>query len=158
MAEVLLNSLGNGRFRAFSAGSRPTGQINQRVVKLLRSMGHDVDHLASKSWEVFERATAPQMDFIFTVCDNAAGEVCPVWPGHPITTHWPFPDPAGLTGSEAAIAVQLADVYRMIARRIDGFVGLPVDSLDRLSLRRALQDLGAKGEDKRQTGSGRGSI
>ncbi|MGO1120746.1 arsenate reductase ArsC [Rhodovibrionaceae bacterium A322] len=142
MAEVLLNQLGQGRFMAYSAGSKPTGQINPAVAKLLERQGHDLTGLTSKSWDRFEGEDAPPMDFIFTVCDNAAGEVCPVWIGHPMTAHWPFPDPAAAEGTEAEVAAQTADVYRMIRRRIESFVSLPVASLDRLSLSQQLADMG----------------
>lgn len=118
MAEVLLNALGQGRIRAFSAGSRPTGEVNPLTIETLRRMGHAVDGLRSKSWDEFAGPGAPVMDLVVTVCDNAAGEVCPVWPGHPARLHLGFPDPAAATGSEAERLAEFARVYRMIEEAV----------------------------------------
>jgi arsenate reductase len=142
MAEALLNRLGNGRFAAFSAGSMPTGVVNPHALALLSSVRHPTDGLRSKSWEEFAGSDAPPLDFVFTVCDNAASEVCPVWPGQPMTAHWGIPDPAVATGNEAEIAVAFADAYRMLSTRIGLFVSLPIHKLDRMSLQSALRDIG----------------
>ena len=143
MAEVALNRAGGGRFRAFSAGSHPTGRIHPYTLDLLRGLNFETEGLRSKSWDEFARPGAPALDFVFTVCDNAAGESCPVWPGQPMTAHWGFPDPVAFVGSEAEKRAFFADVFRMIGRRIAIFVSLPIASLDRLSLQRRLDDLGA---------------
>jgi len=142
MAECILNQEGKGRFRAFSAGSQPSGRINPFVKDLLEHLGHDTSGLRSKTWDEFAGPEAPQMDFIFTVCDNAAGEVCPVWPGHPVTAHWGFPDPSSATGSDAEKAAFTADVYRQIQRRLQLFVSLPLSALDKLALKRKLVEMG----------------
>ena len=141
MAECILNREGKGRFRAFSAGSQPSGRINPHVQALLERLGHPVSGLRSKNWDEFAVPGAPVMDFVFTVCDNAAGEVCPVWPGHPATAHWGFPDPSGAQGTDAEKAAFTADVYRRIERRIQTFVNLPFASLDRLALKQWLDDM-----------------
>src|SRR6201981_65168 len=136
MAEAILNKIGAGKFRAFSAGSRPRGQINPHALLLLQSLGHDISSFRSKSWSEFADPGAPLLDFVFTVCDNAAGEVCPVWPGQPMTAHWGVPDPALATGSPAQIALAFKDAYRMLNQRIGIFAALPLRSLDRLSLQK----------------------
>ena len=142
LAEAILNRLGAGRFRAFSAGSMPAGKVNPHAIALLKQMNHPTDGLRSKSWEEFSGPDAPQLDFVFTVCDNAAQEVCPIWPGQPMTAHWGLPDPAAVRGSEAEIAVAFADTYRMLRQRIGIFVSLPLAKLDRMSLKRRLDDIG----------------
>ena len=142
MAEAILNKIGAGKFRAFSAGSRPRGQINPHALLLLQSLGHDISSFRSKSWSEFADPGAPLLDFVFTVCDNAAGEVCPVWPGQPMTAHWGVPDPALATGSPAQIALAFKDAYRMLNQRIGIFAALPLRSLDRLSLQKKLRDIG----------------
>lgn len=145
LAEAITNRLGRGRFRAYSAGSMPTGVVNPHALALLEQMHHDVGELRSKSWEEFSRDTnpdAPELDFVFTVCDNAANEICPYWPGQPMTAHWGMPDPAHATGSEAEIAVVFGDTYRMLTSRISLFMNLPLASLDRLALHKRLQDIG----------------
>lgn len=142
MAEAILNSEGGGRFRAFSAGSRPTGAVNPHARDLLVRMGHDVTGLRSKSWDEFAGPGAPEFDFVFTVCDNAAGEACPVWTGSPVTAHWGIPDPAAATGSPAEIALAFDDAYRMLAKRIGLFVALPLESLDKVALRHHLHAIG----------------
>ncbi|AWK89744.1 arsenate reductase ArsC [Azospirillum thermophilum] len=143
MAECLLNREGKGRFRAFSAGSMPSGRINPFVRDLLDRSGFATADLRSKSWDEFATADAPPMDFVFTVCDDAAGEVCPVWPGQPVTAHWGFPDPSGAEGSDAEKAAFAAGVFRQIQRRIQAFASLPIGSLDRLSLKRKLDEMAA---------------
>ena len=142
IAEAILNEIGAGKFRAFSAGSRPRGQINPHALQLLRSLGYDVSSFRSKSWSEFADPGAPLLDFVFTVCDNAAGETCPVWPGQPMTAHWGVPDPALATGSSAEIALAFKDTYRMLNQRIGIFAALPLRSLDRLSLQKKLRDIG----------------
>ncbi len=145
MAEAILNRAGAGRFRAYSAGSHPTGVVNPHAVELLRRMHYPTEELWSKPWDVFSRdrnPEAPELDFVFTVCDNAAGEMCPIWPGQPMTAHWGVPDPAAFEGNQAETAVAFADAYRMLANRTDLFVNLPIRSLDRLSLQKRLDRIG----------------
>ena len=142
MAEAILNKLGLGKFHAFSAGSQPKGRVNPHTVQLLQSLGYDTSGLRSKSWAEFAKPGAPALDFVFTVCDNAAGETCPVWPGQPMTAHWGVPDPAEAEGSAAEIALAFKDAYRMLHQRIGIFTALPIASLDQLSLQRRLADIG----------------
>jgi arsenate reductase len=142
MAEALLNRLGEGRFRAFSAGSFPTGRVNPHTAPILKGLGYDIADFRSKSWDEFSGPGAPPIDFIFTVCDNAAGEVCPIWPGQPMTAHWGIPDPAAATGSEAEIGLAFAEAARMLRNRITPFIQLPFDKLDRLSLQAKLREIG----------------
>jgi protein-tyrosine-phosphatase len=142
LAEAILDKLGAGNFHAFSAGSHPKGQVNPRTLTLLQDLGYDTASLRSKSWNEFARPGAPALDFVFTVCDNAAGESCPVWPGHPMTAHWGVPDPAEATGSEAEIALAFKDAYRMLHQRIAIFTALPIRSLDALSLQQRLREIG----------------
>lgn len=143
MAEAVIDRLGQGRFKGYSAGSHPTGQVNPYALDLLKSFNHPTGELRSKSWEEFAAPDAPQMDFVITVCDNAAGEVCPVWPGQPVTAHWPFRDPAAAEGSEAEKRQVFAEVYGQIHNRVGIFVNLPIAALDRLSLQRRLRDMGS---------------
>ena len=150
LAEAILNREGAGRFKAYSAGSHPNGRVNPYALDLLAGMHHEVADLRSKSWDEFAKPGAPALDFIFTVCDNAAGEVCPLWPGKPMTAHWGLPDPAIVVGSEAVIRAAFLETYRALTRRIGIFVTLPLDSLDRLSLQRRLQAIG-KDADKPAT-------
>ena len=142
LAEAILNREGHGKFRAFSAGSHPKGAVNPMALALLKRMNHPVDGARSKSWDEFAKPGAPRLDFAFTVCDNAAGEVCPVWPGQPMTAHWGMPDPAAVQGSEAERSVAFADTYRMLANRIGIFTSLPLNSLDTLSLQKRLDAIG----------------
>lgn len=142
IAECILNKLGAGTFRAFSAGSQPRGEINPHALDLLERNGHEIGALRSKSWDEFAAPGAPRMDFVFTVCDSAANETCPVWPGQPITAHWGVPDPAAVEGSDAEKRVAFADTYRMLFQRISIFTNLPLSSLDSLSLQRRLDDIG----------------
>ena len=142
LAEAILNRDGKGRFRAFSAGSQPKGEPNPHALTLLRTAGYDVSALRSKSWNEFAQPGAPQLDFVFTVCDNAAGEACPFWPGQPMTAHWGIPDPAAATGTEAEIGAAFNDAYRMLKRRIELFLALPIDKLDRMVLGARLKDIG----------------
>jgi arsenate reductase len=142
IAEAILNKFGRGKFVAFSAGSHPKGQVNPHTIELLRSLGYDVSTFRSKSWSEFARPGAPQLDFVFTVCDNAAGEACPFWPGQPMTAHWGVPDPAEATGTAAEIAVAFKEAYRMLHQRIAIFTALPMRSIDKLSLQARLREIG----------------
>ena len=142
LAEAILGKLGTGKFNAFSAGSQPKGAVNPHTLVLLKSLGYDTAGLRSKSWSEFARPGAPALDFVFTVCDNAAGETCPVWPGQPMTAHWGVPDPAAATGSDAEIALAFRDTYRMLHQRIAVFAALPIRSLDALSLQQRLGEIG----------------
>lgn len=149
MAEAILNRLGQGRFRAYSAGSTPTGRVNPHALDLLARQGYPTDGLRSKSWDEFSRDVegAPAFDFVFAVCGDAAAEVCPVWPGQPMTAHWGVPDPAAVEGPEAEVALAFAEAYRMLTNRIQAFVSLPLASLDSLSLQRRLDDIGRTAPD-----------
>ena len=142
MAEAILNRLGQGKFCAFSAGSQPKGQVNANTIQLLKSLNYDTTYLHSKSWAEFAKPGAPPLDFVFTVCDNAAGEACPVWPGQPMTAHWGVPDPADAKGTEAEIGLAFKDAYRMLHQRIAIFTALPIRSIDALSLQRQLKEIG----------------
>jgi arsenate reductase (thioredoxin) len=142
LAEAILGRLGSGRFRAFSAGSFPKGAVHPAAVRLLDQLDYDTSAFRSKSWDEFSGPEAPQLDFIFTVCGNAAGETCPVWPGKPMTAHWGLPDPAAVEGSEAEIAAAFADTYRMLINRIELFLALPLDAIDAMSLQNRLRDIG----------------
>ena len=143
MAEVLLNHLGKGCFHAFSAGSHPAGQVNPLALELLRKRSLPVDGLRSKDWGEYAQPGAPAMDFVITVCDKAAGEQCPFWPGQPITAHWGFEDPAAATGSEEARRRVFERVYIEIGRRIELLLALPVEKLDRLALQQHVREIGA---------------
>jgi len=142
MAEAILNKAGDGNFRAYSAGSQPKGVVHHETLRLLDSLGYDTSGFRSKSWGEFARPGAPLLDFVFTVCDNAGGEVCPVWPGQPMTAHWGVPDPAAVTGSPAEIALAFKDAYRLLNQRIGIFASLPLRSLDQLSLQQRLNEIG----------------
>jgi arsenate reductase len=142
IAEAILNKLGQGKFRAYSAGSQPKGQVNPNTFDLLQGLGYDTSGFRSKSWSEFAKPGAPPLDFVFTVCDNAASEACPVWPGQPMTAHWGIPDPAEAQGSAAEIALAFKDAYRMLFQRIGIFTALPIRSLDKLSLQTKLKEIG----------------
>ncbi|MEJ1969944.1 MAG: arsenate reductase ArsC [Rhizomicrobium sp.] len=142
LAEAILNRIGHGKFAAYSAGSQPKGAVHPQAITLLRRLGHDTDGLHSKSWDVFAVPGAPALDFVFTVCDNAANEVCPVWPGQPMTAHWGIPDPAAVGGTETEIAKAFRDTMLALQRRVELFADLPVSSLDRMSLRKRLDAIG----------------
>jgi len=142
LGEAIINQIGGDRFKGFSAGSMPKGTIHPQALALLQSKGLDVSGFRSKPWDEFAAPGAPPLDFVITVCDNAAGEVCPVWPGQPITAHWGMPDPAAVEGEPAAIALAFADTYRMLMNRIRLFTSLPVESLDRLAIKRRMDDIG----------------
>ena len=140
IAEAILNKIGAGKFRAYSAGSQPKGQIHVETMRLLRSLGYDTTGFRSKSWVEFLKA--PQFDFVFTVCDNAAEEVCPIWPGQPLTAHWGVPDPAAARGNPAEIALAFKEAYRLLNQRISVFVALPLHALDQLTIAHRLRDIG----------------
>jgi len=142
LAEAILNRAGRGTFNGFSAGSHPTGVVNPNGIELLKSLDHPTDNLRSKDWLEFAGVDAPKLDFIFTVCDNAAGEVCPVWPGQPVSAHWGLPDPAAVNGTKAEIAAAFTKTYRMLNNRIEAFVNLPLASLDAMSLQKYLDNIG----------------
>lgn len=145
MSEALITTLGGGRFKGFSAGSHPTGTINPFAIEMIAPTGYDTSQLRSKSWDEFAGADAPPMDFIITVCDNAAGETCPYWPGHPATAHWGYEDPASVEGSDHKKRDAFRIVFNQIATRVRLFISLPVESLDTLSLQREVKAIGAAG-------------
>jgi arsenate reductase (thioredoxin) len=142
LAEATLQHLGQGRVLAYSAGSRPLGRINPYAIELLQRQGIATEGLRSKSWDEFAAPGAPRMDFIFTVCDSAAGETCPVWPGHPATAHWGVPDPAAVSGSDADKRHAFVQAYTVLRRRIELFLSLPLDKLEHLALASKLRDIG----------------
>ena len=143
LGEALLNHVGQGRFRAWSAGSTPKGKVHPLAIEALRKAGIPTDGLRSKGWEEFATADAPRMDFVFTVCDNAAGEVCPIWPGQPMTAHWGIEDPAAVEGPEFQQRAAFEDALRYLRNRIAVFINLPLASIDRLALTSKLQGIGA---------------
>jgi arsenate reductase (thioredoxin) len=142
MAEAILKRLGAARFHSHSAGSHPKKQVDPEAARLLETLGYDIADLRSKSWGEFTQPDAPVLDFVLILCDNAAGEACPVWPGQPVTAHWGVPDPAETSGSPAEIALAFKDVYLMLHRRIGAFTALSVGSLDQLSLQAKLNEIG----------------
>jgi arsenate reductase len=142
LAEAILNRTGQGRFRAFSAGSHPKGEVHPFAIQLLRSLNHDTSFARSKGWEEFAMAGAPAMDFVFTVCDDAANEACPVWPGQPMSAHWGVPDPAAAEGTDAEKHLAFAEAYRMLDTRISIFTSLPMKAIDKLALQRRLDEIG----------------
>ena len=142
MAEAIINREAKGKFKGYSAGSHPKGTVHPQTLLLLSKLNYDVGQFRSKDWQEFAAPSAPPLDFVFTVCDNAANEVCPVWPGQPMTAHWGAPDPAEVEGSDAIKALAFADTYRMLNNRISIFVNLPLGSLDQLSLQRRLDEIG----------------
>ena len=142
MAEALINSMGKGRFHAYSAGSHPTGTVNPFAAEQVATLGYTPDKLRSKSWDEFARSDAPRMDFIITVCDKAAGEVCPLWPGQPITAHWGFEDPAAVEGNDDQKRRAFTKTFRHIMNRVRIFVSLPLDKLDKLAIKREMDDIG----------------
>ena len=142
MGEALFNILGAGRFRAFSAGSHPAGRVNPFAIEQVRALGYPVEQLRSKSWDEFAGPGAPEMDFVITVCDNAAGEICPVWPGHPVTAHWGFPDPAAVEGSDDDKRVAFVRTLHQIRNRVQLFLALPVETLDRMALESRVRAIG----------------
>lgn len=145
LAEALIEHWGKERFRGYSAGSFPRGSVHPLALELLRSLGLRTAGLRSKSWNEFARPGAPAMDFVFTVCDQAAGEVCPVWPGHPITAHWGVPDPVAFVGSEIERRNAFREAFRALENRIKLFTSLPIDKLDRMAIKRRLDEIGRVG-------------
>ncbi len=144
LAEGLMNHLAEGRFKAYSAGSQPMGRVNPLAIDTLHALGCDTKGMSSKSWDVFAGADAPQMDFIITVCDSAAGEACPYWPGAPMTAHWGFPDPSHVEGDDEARRAAFAKTAQAITQRLRLFLSLPMDKLDKLSLQHQLHHIGTK--------------
>ena len=140
--EAILNRVGTGRFNAYSAGSQPRGEVHPYARDMLEKLDYPAEQFRSKSWDEFAVAGAPRLDFVFTVCDDAAKEVCPVWPGQPMSAHWGIPDPVKLTGTEAEKRLAFAEAYRMLNNRIAAFTSLPITSLDRLSLQAKLDAIG----------------
>jgi arsenate reductase len=142
LAEAILRNLGAGRFQAFSAGSQPKGEVHPFALELLQNLKLDTSFARSKSWDEFARPGSPKMDFVFTVCDSAANESCPVWPGQPMTAHWGIPDPAAAEGTDAEKHLAFADAYRQLSNRISAFLALPLASIDRMSLQSRLREIG----------------
>ncbi|MDP1732535.1 MAG: arsenate reductase ArsC [Devosia sp.] len=154
LAEAYLNSAGAGRFRAYSAGSHPKGEVNSLALKILRDSGLPHEGFRSKSWDEFAIAGAPELDFVFTVCDNAAGEACPIWPGHPMTAHWDMEDPAAVEGSPIEKQAAFVTALRYMRNRINAFINLPLASIDRLSSKSRLKSIGdLEGNTQRQSGA-----
>src|SRR5580700_1413427 len=145
LAEAIIDRWGGGQFKGHSAGSFPKGEVNRLSLKLLDQLGMPTAHLRSKSWDEFAAPGAPVMDFVFTVCDQAAGEVCPVWPGQPVTAHWGIPDPAAVDGTEDQRRQAFRDAYRQLEARIKLFIALPIEKLDRMALKRRADDIGRIG-------------
>jgi arsenate reductase len=144
IGEAILNRMGDGKFHAWSAGSDPKGDVNPDTISLLNKLDYDTAGFRSKSWDEFTQSGSPQFDFIFTVCDNAANEVCPAWPGKPMTAHWGIPDPAAVTGDDIAVARAFRNAYAALERRITLFAALPFKSLDSMSLKHRLDDIGSR--------------
>jgi len=144
MAEALFNTLGKGRFKAYSAGSHPSGTVNPFAIERCESLGYDVSQLRSKSWDEFATLDAPHMDFVITVCDQAAGEICPIWPGKPMTAHWGFEDPAAFEGTDEEKRQVFSKVYRQILGRVSQFVNLPLHVLDGNAIQRELRAIGER--------------
>jgi protein-tyrosine-phosphatase len=142
LAEAIMNRAGRGRFKAWSAGSHPKGEVHPQALNLLQSLNYPIEGLRSKSWDEFEAPGAPHLDFIVTVCDNAAGEVCPIWPGKPVRSHWGIPDPAAVEGSLSEISLAFAEAYRQMSNRIGLFLALPIANLDGLSIKRRMDEIG----------------
>lgn len=142
LGEAILNRIGQGKFVAYSAGSHPAGKVNPNALSLLKRLDFPTSELRSKSWDEFATTGAPELDFIFTVCDNAASEVCPIWPGHPMTAHWGVPDPAAAEGDQTAITQAFRFAFMLLQRRIELFASLPVRKLDRMSLKKRLDEIG----------------
>jgi arsenate reductase len=142
IAEAVMNRLGMGKFKAYSAGSQPSGRVHPFALDMLAKLNYDISRMRSKSWEEFATPDAPKLDFVFTVCDNAANETCPVWPGQPMSAHWGLPDPSAVQGNDSERHFAFADTHRMLYQRISIFTNLPLDSLDRLSLQKRLDDIG----------------
>jgi len=147
LAEALIGRLGKGRFLGHSAGSHPKGSVHPLTLDLLQSLGYPTEGYRSKGWEEFARPGAPELDFVFTVCDNAAGEVCPVWPGSPVTAHWGVPDPVATEGDDLTRKRAFVSTYRMLEKRIGLFTSLRIEELDRLTLKRKVDEIGVLGRN-----------
>jgi protein-tyrosine-phosphatase len=147
IAECIMNRLGQGRFKGYSAGSQPGGKVHPYALQLLHRLNYDTSSLRSKSWNEFSGPDAPELDFVFTVCDNAANETCPYWPGQPMTAHWGLPDPSAVEGTEAERHLAFADIHRMLNQRISIFTNLPLATLDTLSLQKQLDAIGRAKSD-----------
>lgn len=145
IAEAIMNRVGAHRFNAYSAGSHPKGEVNPNAIALLKRLDYKTDHFRSKPWDEFAQPDSPPLDFVITVCDKAAGEVCPVWPGQPMSAHWGMADPAAVEGTDVEVALAFAETYRMLNNRIGAFSNLKVTGLDRLSLQKKLDDIGHSG-------------
>lgn len=148
LGEAILNKVGKGRFKAYSAGSQPRGDVNPFAISTLQALGHDTAAARSKDWDEFAADDAPVMDFVFTVCDSAAAETCPVWPGQPMTAHWGIPDPAAYEGTGAEIGAAFMDAYRMLERRISAFASLPIESISKLAIKSNIDEIGNMGAGK----------
>jgi len=148
LAEAILQRSGSGKFNSYSAGSMPKGEVHPETIALLKRLNYDTSGFRSKSWDEFAKPDSPPLDFVFTVCDNAAGEVCPIWPGQPMTAHWGLPDPVAATGSSVEIARAFANTYGALQNRIAIFTNLPFEALDRLSLQARLDAIGGGGESQ----------
>ena len=148
--EAILSRIGKGKFAAYSAGSHPKGQVNPHALAQLQRLGFPTDGLHSKSWDAFTQTGAPDLDFVFTLCDDAASEICPAWPGQPMTAHWGLPDTAGVDGDEARIAAAFRSAFLLLQRRIELFANLPVRSLDRMSLQKRLDEIGRTANETAQ--------
>jgi len=142
IGEALFNTMGAGRFQAYSAGSHPTGKVNPFAIEQVRVLGYPAENLRSKSWDEFALPGAPQMDFVITVCDKAAGEMCPFWPGQPVTAHWGFPDPAAVTGSDEQKRAAFAQTQRQMRTRVQLFLSLPLGTLDRMTIEKSVRAIG----------------
>jgi arsenate reductase len=142
LGEALFNTMSAGRFQAFSAGSHPSGKVNPFAIEQVKALGYPTESLRSKSWDEFAQPGAPEMDFVVTVCDNAAGEACPIWPGHPMTAHWGFPDPAAVEGTEGEKRAAFAQTLRQIRHRVQLFLSLPLESLDRMAIENKMRAIG----------------
>ena len=153
IAEAVMNRFGAPKFKAYSAGSHPKGEVNPHTITLLKNLNYKTDEYRSKNWEEFATPNSPKLDFVFTVCDNAAGEMCPIWPGQPMSAHWGVPDPAAVEGSEAVISQAFADALRMLQNRITIFCALPLAGLDRLSLQKKIDQIGKMARDPNADGT-----
>jgi arsenate reductase len=142
MGEALFNTMGAGRFQAYSAGSHPTGKVNPFAIEQVHALGYPTDNLRSKSWDEFALPGAPELDFVVMVCDNAAGEMCPLWPGQPVTAHWGFPDPAAVAGTDNEKRAAFAQTLRQMRHRVQLFLSLPLETLDRMALENKMRAIG----------------
>ena len=142
LGEALFNTMGAGRFKAYSAGSHPTGRVNPFAIGLVQELGYPVENLRSKSWDEFAAPGTPELDFVVTVCDKAAGEMCPLWPGQPVTAHWGFPDPAAVEGTDEVKRAAFAQTLRQMRNRVQLFLSLPLETLDRLAIENRMRDIG----------------